>query len=162
MLDAVAAMIEAGIASSVPSDQHHLAPVAVAQRAEVQHRGGEPQREADRDQVERGLRGVEGLADVGQGDVGDRQVEVRDGRDQDQREQDQPGAPGSARGRLGPACAGVRAAAAYLVAHRCHATALILDGLRAACIIRAARAAFEGRLLDHLTPLAAHYKGGST
>ena len=51
--------------------QHHLAPVAVAQRAEVEHRRGEAERVADRDQVEPRLPGVEGLADVRQGDVGD-------------------------------------------------------------------------------------------
>ena len=35
--------------------KHQLAPVAVAERTEVEHRGGETEREADRDQVERGL-----------------------------------------------------------------------------------------------------------
>ena len=72
-----------------PEDQQPLAPVAVADGAEVEHRGREPQRVADRDQVERGLAGVEGLADVGQSDVGDRQVEVGDRGDQDQRRQHQ-------------------------------------------------------------------------
>ena len=37
-------------------DQHQLAPVAVAERAEVEHRRGEAQGVADRDQIERGLR----------------------------------------------------------------------------------------------------------
>ena len=37
----------------------HLAAVAVTERAEIQHRGGEAERVADRDQVQRGLRGVE-------------------------------------------------------------------------------------------------------
>ena len=65
-------------------DQHQLAPVAVADRAQVEHRGREPERVADRDQVERRLAGVEGLADVGQSDVGDREVQVRDRGDEDQ------------------------------------------------------------------------------
>ena len=77
--------------------QHHLAPVAVAERAEVEDRGRQPERVADGDQVERRLAGVEGLADVGQGDVGDRQVEVGDRRDQDQRREDETGALGAAR-----------------------------------------------------------------
>ena len=77
--------------------QHHLAPVAVAERAEVEDRGGEPERVADGDQVERRLAGVEGLADVRQGDVGDREVEVGDRGDQDQRREDEPGALGAAR-----------------------------------------------------------------
>ena len=42
-----------------PEDEQQLAPVAVADRAEVEHRGGEAERVADRDEVERGLRGVE-------------------------------------------------------------------------------------------------------
>ena len=66
-------------------DQHQLAAVAVAERAEVEHRGGEAERVADGDEVELGLAGVERLADVGQRDVGDRQVEVGDRRDEDQR-----------------------------------------------------------------------------
>ena len=68
-------------------EQHQLAPVAVAERAEVEHRRGETERVADCDQVERGLRGVERLADRGQGDVGDSQVQVGDRRDQDQRDE---------------------------------------------------------------------------
>ena len=82
-----AASSEAGIASAVPSQQHLLAAVAVAERAEVEDRGGEPERVADGDQVEAGLAGVEGLADVRQGDVGDREVEVGDRGDGDQRRQ---------------------------------------------------------------------------
>ena len=66
-------------------EQHQLAPVAVAESAEVEHRRGETERVADCDQVERRLRGVERLADRGQGDVGDSQVQVGDRRDQDQR-----------------------------------------------------------------------------
>ncbi len=77
--------------------QHHLAPVAVAESAQVEDRGRQAQRVADRDQVERRLAGAEGLADVGQGDVGDRQVEVRDRGDQDQRGEDETGALGAAR-----------------------------------------------------------------
>ena len=37
----------------MPSDEHQLAAVAVAERAEVEHRGGQPERVADGDQVER-------------------------------------------------------------------------------------------------------------
>ena len=80
----------AGIVSDMPEDDHQLAPVPVAQRPEPEHGGGEPERVADRDQVERRLRRVERLADVGQRDVGDRQVQVRDRRDQDQRDEDEP------------------------------------------------------------------------
>jgi hypothetical protein len=65
--------------------QHQLAPVAVAQRAEVEHRGRQAERVPDRDQVEHRLRGVEVLPDVGQRDVGHRQIEVGDARDEDQR-----------------------------------------------------------------------------
>ena len=71
-------------------DQQQLAAVAVAEGAEVQHRCRQPQRVADRDQVERGLRRVERLADRRQRDVRDRQVQVRDARDQDQRDEDEP------------------------------------------------------------------------
>ena len=77
--------------------QHRLAPVAVAERAQVEDRGGEPERVADRDQVERRLAGAEGLADVRQGDVGDGEVEVGDGGDQDQRREDEAGALGASR-----------------------------------------------------------------
>ena len=77
-------------------EQHHLAPVAVAERAQVEHRGGEAERVADGDQVERVWPGVEGLADVGQRDVGDREVQVRDRGDQDQRAEHEPGALGAA------------------------------------------------------------------
>ena len=85
----------AGIDSSTPSDQHHLAAVAVAERAEVQHRRRQTERVADRDQVEGGLRRVERLADVGQRDVGDREVQVGDRGDEDQREEDEGPAPGA-------------------------------------------------------------------
>ena len=77
-----------------------LAPVAVAQRAEPQDRGGQTERVADGHEVERRLRGVERLADVRQRDVGDRQVQVGDRGDEDQGEQHQLAAFG--RGRLGP------------------------------------------------------------
>ena len=43
--------------------QHQLAAVAVAERAEPEHRAGEAERVADRDQVEGRLAGVEVLAD---------------------------------------------------------------------------------------------------
>ena len=67
-----------------PEHDHPLAPVAVAEGAEVEDRGGKPERIADGDEVELGLARVERLADVGQGDVGDREVEVGDRRDEDQ------------------------------------------------------------------------------
>ena len=60
---AQAASRQAGIDSAVPRMQHQLAPVAVAERAEVEHRRGQAERVADRDQVERRLRRVERLAD---------------------------------------------------------------------------------------------------
>ena len=69
-------------------DEHQLAPVPVAERAEVEHRRRQAERVADRDHVERRLRRVERLADVGQGDVGDREVQVRDRGDEDQRDED--------------------------------------------------------------------------
>ena len=68
-------------------DQHHLAAIPVAERAEPQHRRGEPERVADGDQVERGLRRVERLPDVGQRDVGDREVQVRDRGHEDERQE---------------------------------------------------------------------------
>ena len=89
------------------ADEHHLAPVAVAQRAQVQHRRRETERVADRDQVEGGLRRVERLADVGQRDVGDRQVQVGDGGDEDQREEDELGAVAVAGAAIGLALGGL-------------------------------------------------------
>ena len=89
-----------------PQDEHHLAPVAVSQRAEVQHRGGEAERVADGDEVQRGLRRVEGDADVGQRHVGNRQIQVGDCRDQDEREEDERAAfrrTGSLNGTRRPA-----------------------------------------------------------
>ena len=68
--------------------QHHLAAVPVAERAQPQHRRCEAERVADGDEVELGLRGVEREADRRQGDVGHGQVQVRDRRDDDQRPQD--------------------------------------------------------------------------
>ena len=70
-------------------DEHHLAPVAVAQRAEVEHGGGEAERVADRDEVERGLPRVEGRPDDGQRDVRDGQVQIRDRRHDDEGGEDQ-------------------------------------------------------------------------
>ena len=66
--------------------QHQLAPVAIAQRAEVEHRGGQPERVADRHEVERGLARVERLADVRQRHVGHGEVQVRHRRHQDERD----------------------------------------------------------------------------
>ena len=88
---AQAARMHAGIDEPDAEDEHELAAVAVAERTEVEHRGGKAQRVADGDEVERGLRGVERLPDVGQRDVGDRQVQVGDRRHQDQRDEDDPG-----------------------------------------------------------------------
>ena len=68
-----------------PQQQHRLAAVAVADRAQVEDRGRQPERVPDRDQVDDRLAGVEVLADVRQGDVGDREVEVGDAGDDDQR-----------------------------------------------------------------------------
>ena len=64
--------------------QHELAAVAVAERAQPQHRAGQAQRVADRDQVELGLRGVKVGADGRQRDVRHRQRQVGDGRHNDQ------------------------------------------------------------------------------
>ena len=93
---AKAAVRAAGSAIAMPRISMQLAPVAVADGAEVQHGGREAQRVADGDQVKLGLGRVEGFADIGEGDVGDRQVEVGDRGDQDQREEHEGGA---ARGR---------------------------------------------------------------
>ena len=83
-------------------DQHHLATVPVAEGTEIQHRRRQTQRVAHRDQVHRGLRGVEGLADVGKCHVGDGKVEVGDRGDQDQGKQDPPGARGRRADRPAP------------------------------------------------------------
>jgi hypothetical protein len=69
-------------------DEHQLAPVAVTQRAEVEHGRGETERVTDGNQVELRLPGVERLADVRQRDVGHGQVQVRDRRDEDERDED--------------------------------------------------------------------------
>ena len=79
--------------------QHRLAPVAVSQRAEVQHRARESKRVPNRDQVQRGLRGLEGGADRWKSDVGHRQVQVGDGGDQDQRDENQRAVLGDGRSR---------------------------------------------------------------
>ncbi len=68
---------------------HQLAAVAITERAEPEHRRREAERVPHGDQVERRLRGVERLADIGQCDVRDRQIEVGDPRDDDQREEDE-------------------------------------------------------------------------
>ena len=87
-------------------DQHQLAPVAVAQGAEPQDGGGQTQRVADGHQVQRRLRRIERLADVGQRDVRDGQVQVGDRGHEDEREEDEsrllrtgPGVRGCGRGR---------------------------------------------------------------
>ena len=77
--------------------EHQLAPVAVAEGPQPQHRAREAEGIADCDQIERGLGGVEMLADVRQGDVGHGEVEVRDPRDDDQRDEDDAGAVRGAR-----------------------------------------------------------------
>src|SRR5262249_11933761 len=96
--------------------EQELPPVAIADRAEVQHRRGEAERVSDRDQVERRLRGVEVLPDVGQRDVRDGEVEVRHARDDDQREQDEPGP--------------LRSGRRLLVAARLHVRTLTPTGAR--------------------------------
>ena len=83
-LGAKAASSDIGIASAVPTTHISLAPVAVAERAEPQHRACQAERVADGDQVEHRLARVEVLADRRQRDVGHREVQVRDRRDQDQ------------------------------------------------------------------------------
>ena len=87
-------------------DQHQLAAVAVAQGAEPQDGGGQTERVADGHQVQRRLRRIERLADVGQRDVRDGQVQVGDRGDEDEREEDEPrllrtgpGVRGCGRGR---------------------------------------------------------------
>ena len=50
---AQAASRHMGIATAGAEDQHQLAPIPVAKGAEIEHRRGEPERVADRDQVER-------------------------------------------------------------------------------------------------------------
>jgi hypothetical protein len=70
-------------------DEQELAPVPVADRAEVQHRRGEPERVADRDQIELRLRRVEFPPDLGERDVGDGQAQVGDRCDCDQRTEDE-------------------------------------------------------------------------
>ena len=69
-------------------DQHHLAAVAVAERAEVEHRGGQAERVADGDQVERRLRRVEApCRSSGRATLATDEVQVGDGGDEDQRQQ---------------------------------------------------------------------------
>ena len=75
-------------------DEHQLAPVAVAERTEIQHRRRQAERVADRDQVERHLGRVERLADRGQRDVRDGQVQIRDRGDGDKRDEDDAGTVG--------------------------------------------------------------------
>ena len=86
---AQAASRHAGTERTTPEQQHHLAPVAIAERAQVEHGRGEAERVADGHQVELRLRGVERLADVGERHVGDGEVEVGDGRHEDQRAEHQ-------------------------------------------------------------------------
>jgi hypothetical protein len=91
-----------------PEDQHDLASVPVAERAEPQHGGREPERIAHGDQVQRRLGRVERRPDRWQGDVGDREVQVGDRRDQDQGGEHESCTRGSPRCRRGRA-AGSRA-----------------------------------------------------
>ena len=72
-------------------DQQHLAAVSVSQGPQVEHRSGQAQRVADRDQVQLRLTGVESPPDIGQSDIRDREIEVRDRSDQDERPQDEGG-----------------------------------------------------------------------
>ena len=86
-----------GIANAVPRISIQLAPVPVADRAEPQHRGREPERVAHGDEVQRRLGRVERRPDRRQGDVGDREVQVGDRRDQDQGGEHEPRTRGSPR-----------------------------------------------------------------
>jgi hypothetical protein len=63
--------------SGTPKDQQRLAPMTVADGAEVQHGGGQAQREADRDEIKRSLRGGKSLSDVRQGHIADSQIDFR-------------------------------------------------------------------------------------
>ena len=106
-------------------DEHQLAAVAVTQRAEPQHRRRQTERVADGHEIERGLRGAERRADVGQGDVRHGQVQVGDRRDQDQREEDEAGrspAPGRPMRAERPSCGRRRVASltlCHVVPSRC-------------------------------------------
>ena len=82
-------------------DQHQLSPVAVAQRAEIEHRRGEPERVADRDEIDRRLTSIERLADVRQRHIGDRQVQVRDRGDKDEGDEDETRPLRRGRARVG-------------------------------------------------------------
>ena len=84
-----------------PEHEQELAPVPVADRAQVEDGRGQPERVAHGDEVECGLGGVERAPDRGQRDVRDGQVEVRHGGDRDQRHEHQTGAFR----RLGRRCA---------------------------------------------------------
>jgi hypothetical protein len=70
-------------------NEHELAPVAVTQRSEVEHRRCQSERVAHGNQVELGLSRVERLADVRQRHIGHSQVQVRDRGDKDERDEDQ-------------------------------------------------------------------------
>ncbi len=83
------------------TDQHQLTPVAVTERAQIEHRGGKPERVAHGHEVERRLPRIERLADVRQRDVSHRQVEVGDRRYQDERDEDEPRTLGCGRGVSG-------------------------------------------------------------
>ena len=102
-----AASSDAGQRDRDAEQQHRLAAVPVAQRAEPQHRRREPERVADGDEVELRLRRVEVQPDVGERDVGDRQRQVRDRGDDDQRAEDHTRARRGTRVR-GRRCALVR------------------------------------------------------
>ena len=80
-----------------PEDQHELAAVPVAERAEPQHGGREPEGIAHGDEVQRRLGRVERRPDRRQGDVGDREVQVGDRRDQDQGGEHEPRTLGNPR-----------------------------------------------------------------
>ncbi len=72
-------------------DQHPLAPVAVTDGAQIEDRGGEPERVPNGNEIELGLPGIERLADIRQRDVRDRQIQVRDGRDENERDEHDAG-----------------------------------------------------------------------
>ena len=76
-----------GNSGSHAQHEHPLAPVAVADRPEVEDRTGEPKAEPNAHQIELDLRSLELQADLGQRHVGDGQVEVGHSGDRDERKQ---------------------------------------------------------------------------
>jgi len=93
-----AARRENGTARIVPPTAIVLRPYRSPQGAQPQDRTCQPKRVPNRDQVKRGLAGVEMLPDIWQGDVRHREIQVRDCRDQDQRASIHPARRGAVEG----------------------------------------------------------------